>query len=146
MSLGLKRENIGDILTEAGRAVVFLKEETCGYVLSQLEKVGRTGVTLRKGYCLPLPEKGEMKEFSKTVSSERLDCIVSAVANVSRTAATELTEQGFVSVNSVVCDKVTKHVAEGDIISVRSKGKFAIDELNLKTAKGRLLLKYKKYT
>lgn len=46
MSLGIERETVGDILVEDGRAVVFVKSEIKDYIVSQISKVGRVGVTL----------------------------------------------------------------------------------------------------
>lgn len=145
MALGLKRETVGDILTEEGRAVIFLTGEASKFVLSQIEKIGRVGATLSSGFDLPLPEAGVLKEFTETVSSERLDCVVSAVAGLSRGKAAEKIEQSFVSINSVITEKVTRQVTEGDIISVRGSGKFIIESLCDKTRKNRIVLKYKKY-
>ena len=106
---------------------------------------GRVGVTLKKGYEHPLPKVGEMVEQRVTVASERLDCVVSALIGVSRNKATEKIEQSLVTLNSVVTEKVTAKVTDGDVISVRSKGKFFIESLQDKTKKDRLILKYKKY-
>lgn len=145
MALGLKRESVGDILVEKGRAVAFVTDEIADYILNQVEKIGRTGVTVQKGFDEPLPCKSALCELSQTVSSERLDCVVAAVTAVSRATACEKIENGFVSVNSVVCEKTTKQVSEGDIITVRGKGKFFIDSLTDKTRKNRLVLKFKKY-
>lgn len=145
MGLGLKREAVGDILTEEGRSVIFLTVETADYVISQLEKVGRVGVVVQKGFSEPLPGAGKLADFAETVSSNRLDSVVSALANLSRGRAVEIIENGFVSVNSIVCEKITKSLSVGDIVSVRTKGKFIIDSFNDKTRKGRLILKFKKY-
>ena len=145
MGLGLKREAVGDILTEAGRAVFFVTEETLKYILTQVEKVGRVGVSVEEGFVLPLPAAGALKEFSVTVSSERLDCVVAAVTGLSRNAAAEKIEQSMVSVNSCVTEKTTRRVSAGDIVSVRSKGKFIIDSIDGKTRKNKIVLKYKKY-
>ena len=145
MALGLKRETVGDILIDEGRAVIFLSEETANYVMTQITKIGRVGVTLKEGFSFPLPRSGEFKEFSTTVSGERLDCIVAAVCSVSRNKAVELIEQSLVTVNSVVTEKITTRLCDGDVISVRSRGKFIIDSLRDKTKKNRLVLKYKKY-
>ena len=88
MALGLKRETVGDILIEEGRAVIFSSEETAEYILSQISKIGRVGVQLKRDAELPLPKCSVLKEFSETVSSERIDCVVSAVSNISRGKAT----------------------------------------------------------
>lgn len=145
MALGLKREAVGDILVENGRAVVFLTTEIKEYVLNQISKIGRTGVTLSEGYSSPLPESNKMVEVTDTIASNRLDCVVSSVASVSRGVANELIEQGFVSVNSVVCQKATKLVNEGDVLTVRGKGKFTVCSLSGKTKKQRTVLVFKKY-
>lgn len=145
MALGLKREAVGDILVENGRAVVFLMTEIKEYVLNQVSKIGRTGVTLSEGYSLPLPQINKMIEVTDTIASNRLDCVVSSVSSVSRGVANELIEQGLVSVNSVVCQKPTKLIVEGDVLTVRGKGKFTICSLSGKTKKQRTVLVFKKY-
>jgi RNA-binding protein YlmH len=145
MALGLKRETVGDILIEAGRAVVFLKSDIADFVIENIRSVGRVGVTLRKGFDFPLPETDELKESSQTVASLRLDCVVSALASCSRNTAVELIENGLVAVNSAICQKPTKTVSNGDVLSVRRKGKFQIVSTDKKTKKDRIVLIYKTY-
>ena len=145
MALGIKRETVGDILVGQGRAVVFLSEDVKKFVLTQISKIGRVGVTLSEGFLEPLPETSKMVETSNTIASSRLDCVVSVLASVSRGKSCELIENGFVSINSVVCEKTTKLVESGDIITVRSKGKFVITSLSGRTKKQRTVLEFKKY-
>jgi len=145
MGLGLKRETVGDILIEKGRAVVFLKEDIADYVLENLTKVGRTGVTANVGFSLPLPETENLKLNTDTVASCRLDCVVSACAACSRNTANQLIETGLVSVNSVVCQKPTKIITDGDVLSIRRKGKFKIISTQNKTKKDRVVLNYYSY-
>lgn len=145
MSLGIVREAVGDILTEPGRAVVFLAEEISGYVVSQLSKVGGAGVTLSEGFELPLPGASERVECSDTVASLRLDCVIGAICGLSRRSACELIEQGFVSVNSVACEKATRSVSSGDRLTVRGKGRFDILSASDLSKKGRIILKYSKF-
>jgi len=146
MGLGLKREAVGDILIEEGRAVAFVSDEVAGYITSQLEKVGRTGVKITLGCDSLLPQKDSMTEHSVTVASERLDCVVSALAGVSRSVAGQLISQGLVSINSVVCEKATKTVSDADAVTIRGKGKFIIDGIDGRTRKNRIILKFKKYS
>ena len=145
MSLGITRESVGDILVEEGRAVVFLTTEVKDFVLAQIVKIGKVGVILEEGFKTPLPENGKLKDFTDTISSSRLDCVVSAIVCVSRGKASELIENGLVTVNSVLCQKCTKEINEKDIITVRGKGKFIICSLSAKTKKQRTVLEYKKY-
>lgn len=145
MALGIKRETVGDILIENGRAVVFVLDEITDYILTEVGKIGRIGVTAQKGFSEPLPQKNSLKEFTETVASLRLDCVVSAIAGISRAVATEKINDGFVTVNSVTVQKNTKIVTYGDIITVRGSGKFIIDAVSDRTKKDRIILKYKKY-
>lgn len=145
MALGLTREKIGDILVEKGRAVVFANTVIADHIISQIDKVGRVGVTLNKGCDFPLPSLSTLADFSITASSARLDCIVSAICGLSRNKAVEVIEAGFVSINSVMCDKVTKAVKDNDKITVRGRGKFIICSTDERSKKGKIILKYKKY-
>ncbi len=145
MALGITRESVGDILVETGRAVVFLKEEICGFVISGTQKIGRVGVVAENGYKSPLPQTDKLITATATVSSLRLDCVVGALIGASRSKVGEMIEAGLVTVNSLVCDKLTKQVTEGDTVSVRSKGKFIIIDTNGKTRKDKIILEFKKY-
>jgi RNA-binding protein YlmH len=88
---------------------------------------------------------GKLADFTVTVASARIDCVISALCGVSRSKAAELIEGGFVSLNSIMCDKTTRTVRNSDKVTVRGKGKFIIDNLNDLSKKGRIILKYKKY-
>lgn len=145
MALGITRETVGDILVENGRAVVFLSSEIKNFVINNLDKIGATGVTVREGFVEPLPETDALTEMSVTMASSRLDCTVAALCSVSRNTADELITGGLVAVNSVICEKTTKIICEGDIVTVRGKGKFIIESLSGRTKKDRVVLIYKKY-
>lgn len=145
MSLGIKRECVGDILIEKGRAVVFLSRDILEFVMLNLTKVGGVGITAKKGFAAPLPGLGALRDFSDTVSSLRLDCVVSALAGISRATACEMIESGLVLINSVPTEKITKSILQNDKITIRGKGKFIVADVNDKSKKGRVILKYKKY-
>lgn len=145
MALGLKRETVGDILIEEGRAVVFLLSEIADYVMSEISKIGRTGVKISVGFDGFLPVSDTLNEFTETIASERLDCVVSALAGISRNESNEKITLGLVAVNSQIISKTTKQVVSGDVISIRGKGKFIIDSVTEKTRKNRIVLRYKKY-
>ena len=145
MALGITRETVGDILIEDGRAVVFVTSDFSKFVLTQIEKVGNVGVTLSEGYDTPLPQMGKKLECSETVASVRLDCVVAAICNMSRTQASEKITDGLVMVNSVCITKPTLSVRAYDKITIRQKGKFEILSCNEMSKKGRIILKYNKY-
>ena len=140
MSLGITREKIGDILIESGRAVVFSTREISRFILTQINCVGRVGVTAEKGCTYPLPQMSERVQISNTVASLRLDCVVAVIVKTSRSSAVELIDEQKVSINSVMCQKATREVAVGDKITVRGYGKFSVVSADGVTKKGRTVL------
>lgn len=145
MSIGITRESIGDILVEKGRAVAFLSDDILKYVLTQINKVGNVGVTITEGFTNPLPQAGVKQSFSATVASTRIDCVVSAVCNMSRGQAAQKISDGYVSINSVCVAKSTTNVKVGDKITIRQKGRFEITSCDEYSKSGRVILKYDKY-
>lgn len=145
MGLGLKREAIGDILTGDGYTVVFIKDEIKKYVLSQIQKIGSVGVVTEEWDNYTLPIKNEFENISCTISSARLDNIVSALVGLSREKSATLIKQGLVFVNSVAVDNLSYTIKTGDKISIRGKGKFIVGDFSGLTKKGRLKLTVQKY-
>ena len=145
IALGIERDKIGDILIENGRAVIFINRDIAPFVKEQLTKVGRVGVNVEEGYLFPLPEPFVKKDFTDTVASLRLDCVVAAICSVSRNTAVELINDSKVIMNSFTQQKATVKVSGGDVISVRGKGKFEIINADEFSKKGRIILKYTKY-
>ncbi|MBQ4118879.1 MAG: hypothetical protein IJD45_00640 [Clostridia bacterium] len=145
MALGLKRETVGDILIEKGRAVVFLNKDIADFVAKNLTKIGNVGVSAEFFHLQNLPKRDSLVEASATVASLRLDCVVSVLANCSRKTAVSMIESGLVSVNSVITEKSTKLISDGDVLAVRHKGKFIIASTDKRTKKDRIVLVYNKY-
>ncbi len=145
MHCGIERDTVGDILIDDTYAVVFVHNNVARHVLEQVKSIGAAGVTASVYTGTALPSLGECVECSDTISSERLDCVVAALAKCSRADACAQIEQGRVFVNALPQDKITKKVFEGEKITIRGKGKFIIQSLAQKTKKGRIVLIYKKY-
>ncbi len=145
MHCGIERDTVGDILIDDTYAVAFVHSNVSRHILEQVKSIGSTGVTADIYTGDILPSAGECAECSDTISSERLDCVVAALAKCSRTEACTQIEQGRVFVNGLPQDKITKRVFEGEKITIRGKGKFIIQSLTQRTKKGRIILNYKKY-
>ncbi len=145
MSLGLKREFIGDILTENGRCVFFVKKDIEKYVTEQLNRVSGENVSLLIGAEFPLPEGAKFQTITSTVASNRLDCVVKALTNTGRDAACTLIRSGRVTLNYSEELSNSAAVTDGSKISVRGYGKYIIDSIGPQTRKGRLSFKARKY-
>ena len=145
MSFGIKREVVGDILVEEGKAVLFLHSDILKYVLAQFEKIGGVGVEVFEGIIGELPQAHSFKEITTTIASARLDCTVSALLNVSREKSASLIISSKVILSYAECNSLSENVRAGDTLSIRGYGKYKIDEITAKTKKGRIVLKAQKY-
>ena len=84
-------------------------------------------------------------EISAIVASIRLDNIVSTLAKTSRSKAQEILKQERVFLNHQVETKSSKEVKQGDIITIRGKGRFEFKEIAGNTRKGRFVIRIDKY-
>ena len=80
------------------------------------------------------------------MASLRLDNIVRSVTGTSRTAAVEkYIMPQLVQLDGTVCTDVSKQLCEGDIFSVRGKGKFRLESVGGTGRKGNIHITVKKY-
>lgn len=140
MSLGIRRDAVGDILCGVGISVVFLREEICPYVCEQIDRIGGEGGTVVADYDGELPITVEYEAIRETIASPRLDSVVKALVRTSREQAAEWIRSGAVSINHQPTDAVSKSVSEGDTLSIRGFGRYLIDQIGPVTKKGRLAL------
>ncbi len=143
LALGIKRELLGDILVAEGYAVVFC-HETAEDMIYHVDKVGRVGVSAVRGVAKPLPEI-KTKKIDASVSSLRLDCIVSAAVNVSREKSAALIKSGQVNADFLPCLNVSEELSEGTIISVRGSGRYKLSGISGETRRGRLRVIIEKF-
>ena len=92
------------------------------------------GVEDRNPGDLPSPE---LKPVSGTCASVRLDSLIALAFGTSRSSIVHCIEEGLVFVNGKLITS-NGYEQEGDIISVRKKGRFIYDGVSRQTKKGRL--------
>ena len=148
MATGISRETIGDIRIGDGLAVAFVCNDIAEYLINQITKIGRVGVTVQR---VNLESVGDLFEQPKTVplsftvSSLRLDAVLAGLVGCSRSKAESFVKDGLVFVNSFEVLKVTKQVKSGDFITLRGTGKFLITSCNGVSKKGREIISAEKY-
>lgn len=146
MSLGIERDAVGDILTDSGYSVVFVKESVADFISSQINKIGRVGVKIKISDLSRLPKVNGFTEQYLTVSSLRADAVISALTGFSREKSKQYIRKGMALVNYTVCESPDFKLNNGDIISLRKFGKYIINGILGETKKGRLKLSVKKYS
>ncbi len=130
MSLGIKREVIGDIVIDEKKDIYFAcTNEISRFLTTELQFINKAKIELEKiDYNIINIINYEEKEV--LVSSYRLDCVISGVYNISRNKSLEIIKDGLVYINHINNMNVSHMVNIGDEINVRHYGKFKIDRFN----------------
>ena len=147
MKLGIRREKFGDILVnKCGADIVVLKEISSFLKdeISNLTRFRKSKIDIIDISSIDSIEP-EFEEIKIIVSSIRLDNFVSELARCSRSKADSIIEEQRVFINSELQYKTSKKINEGDIITIRGKGKFIFEKTDHKTKSGKYLLILKKY-
>ncbi len=138
MHLGLRRETLGDILLSGGNGYVFCLESVADFIISELTRIKRTSVSVRREDAPPSDALPQLKQAELVVSSERLDAVVAAVYHLSRGESQKLFIREKIFINGRICTNTSATPHEGDIISVRGCGRFVYRGIARETRKGRL--------
>lgn len=146
LALSLRRETVGDILVEEGKARIYLTAPAADVVLTQLVQVGRVGVVCAEPLSWSETGKRNFTEIDGSVSSLRLDCVVAFLGNLSRSAASELIAKGLVSVDGQPAGNAARVVLLKEKISIRGTGKFIYDQQPGLSKKGKLRVRFLKYS
>ena len=147
MKLGIKREKIGDILVRENGADIIVQEEMLTYLFMNLPELTR--FQKAKIFSKEISElevvsiKLEMTTI--LVAQLRLDSVVSELLHVSRGKANEFISQERVIVNYETKTKNATMLQEGDLLTIRGKGKYKIGEILSQTTKGKLRVEVAKY-
>lgn len=146
MKLGIKREKVGDIIVQEDGADILVSKDILKFLQNNLIQLTRFQKSKIEEINLKDLRKVEINKeiITITVSSMRLDNIVSELAKCSRSKAIELLAQERVFVNFEVVTKQTKEIKIGDRITIRGKGRFEIKEVIGNTKKGKFILKVEK--
>ena len=147
LGLGLERDTVGDILIPDSHSAILLTDTRVGdFLITQLEKVATDTVRVSR-----LPEgtaltgTRRLQPITDTVASERLDCVVAALCNLSREKAQMAVRSGLVELDYEAVEACDTTVEAPAVISVRGYGKFAVHAFDGTTRKGRIRLVAGKY-
>ncbi|REJ05643.1 RNA-binding protein [Halobacillus trueperi] len=136
MSLGIRREKMGDLVVQDGTIQITAASEISDYIKMNLTGIKRSNVQFDEK---PLSARIESNETwstkQTTVSSLRLDVMVKEIYGMSRNKASMFIEAGQVKVNFRTVEDASFSLEEGDLISLRGKGRSRLDEVLGETKK-----------
>lgn len=139
LSCGVKREYIGDIVTDGNHWQIIVANSIVPFLKEELKKIGLVKVSLEESSRLLQPIN-QAQKIDTLVSSQRIDVLVATAFNMSRHLAKKLVEQGSVTLNWAICDKPDTTIEEKDVISVRGYGRVLLQSINGITQKGKIKL------
>ena len=146
MALGIKREKLGDFILKEDTCYFPCVKEISDYIKYNLTSIASASCTIDvlDIYAKDIP-KYNFETTIFNVSSLRLDCVVGALCNISRTKAEELIRQGKVLVDYSEVFRKDKIVRNDCVITIRGHGKFKFLEEVGWTGSGRIKLHVKKF-
>jgi len=124
MGEGIRREKVGDIIGSEGGAPIVVAKEMAEYLAQNYRQVGRVSLST-KTVSISALNTGEIRTVTEkfTVSSPRLDNIVSGVFGISRKDAVEAISRGKVFVGGAEMSKPDYNLKGGEKVVLRGKGK-----------------------
>lgn len=145
MGLGIKREKTGDIIVGDETCSIVVLNEIAGYITANLSKVGSTGISIETAGTgrISVPEP-KAREIRVTVASLRLDCIAAPGFGISRSKAAGFIRAGRLNHNWVAVEDPDKLVREGDVLSIRGKGRVIVETVGGRTKRDRIGIVLKK--
>lgn len=146
LGAGVERDQVGDIVLAGDRWQVLVTPQLAEFLCTHLWRAGRVEVSVH----LIDPEQVEapaarVKEIRATVASPRLDAVASLAFGTSRTKMARDIRAERVKVNWKVVSDPAAAVKEGDVLSMRGRGRAVVERLSGLTRKGRIGITLKRY-
>lgn len=140
LHLGIERSAVGDLYIDGKTAYTAVSAPLAEFVCTSLLRVGRVAVVCDEVAAFPPHLAPKTEEVRLTVSSLRLDAVLSHLYHLSREDGQQLFLHGQVFCFGRPVLKNTYTPKEGDVISVRGYGKFVIRGFPGETKKGRIVV------
>ena len=146
LGLGIERKLTGDILVRPGGADILIVPGIEKFLLEELHRIGSVEVKTDAVPVGDLTVPEARVEFIKdSVSSVRLDSIISSAFRLSRGKAAEAIKKGLVSVDHAECLKPDATVHEGSSLVLKGKGKAVLEKTGGESRKGRIRIVIKRF-
>ena len=138
MNLGIERSTVGDIFVREKEAVVFCQDSMAPYLTRQLTQVRHTQVKCAVTEAAVGLKAPQTEQLTLSVSSARIDAVVSRLYNLTRSQSAELFRAGRIYVNGRLAENNSYALKEGDNVTVRGFGRFLYTGEQGETRKGRV--------
>lgn len=146
MSLGIERDRFGDLLVSSDTVKIVCDSKIAEYLMQELTQIGPVGVECKQASLDTIvPKEERCKEISATVASLRVDAVAASGFGFSRSRAASDIAADKMKINWQPVKNASQIVKEGDVLSMRGRGRLEIAEIRGTTKKGRIALTLKRY-
>lgn len=146
LSTGLKKETIGDIITNGTDWQVVVDTAIAPYIMQNVHKIGGITVTLKNSDSKITNVIETFQWDEQLMTSLRLDSVIASFFNMSRQSAKVLVESGQVTINWKNVIKADTVVNLYDTVSVRKYGRIIYHDDLGQTKKGKFKIRAKVLT
>ena len=146
MGLGIDRSKFGDVIVQQGGAQIMVDESVADFVIQNFTKIAMVSVSVEAIDLSDIaPKEEKIKEVRTTVASLRLDAVASSGFSVSRTKLVSAINAGLLQVNWQPAKGASQEVKEGDVISMRGRGRMKVEAITGTSRKGRIGVYLKRF-
>lgn len=146
LGLGFHREVVGDILMLETGCQILVDTEIAAFIEANLVRIHQVSVkVMRIDFEALRPAAERVKEIKTTLASLRLDTVASAGFGTSRSKMAEEIAAEKLKVNWKPVKSASHPIKQGDVISMRGRGRVEVTELNGQTKKGRYSVVLRQY-
>ena len=129
-----------------GGAQILVDSAVADFVVQNFTKIAMVAVSVTPMELDEIASKEEkIKEVRTTVASLRLDAVASSGFSVSRTKLVSAVNAGLLQVNWQPAKGPSQEVKEGDIISMRGRGRMKVEAITGTSRKGRIGVYLKRF-
>lgn len=146
LGLGISRDVVGDILLVENGCQILVDTEIAAFIEANLTKLHQVSVkAVRIDFEALRPAAERVKEIRTTLASLRLDTVASAGFGTSRSKMAGEIAAEKLKVNWQSVKSASQPIKQGDIISMRGRGRVEVADIIGQTKKGRHSVLLKRY-
>ncbi len=145
LSLGIKRDKIGDIDVHEDCAFIVVDKNVSGFITLNLNSINKASVTSKlvgeNEFVKSIPN---YQEKVITIASRRADAVVSEIFNLSRAKTQDYINKEKLYVDFELYTSNSREIKDSSLVSLKGFGRAIFDEVITETKKGRMRARVKR--
>ena len=147
MGLGIDRSKFGTLSSSKGGAQIMVDESVADFVIQNFTKIAMVSVSVEAIELSDIAPKRrkKLKKYRTYCCLFALRCVASSGFSVSRTKLVSAINAGLLQVNWQPAKGASQEVKEGDVISMRGRGRIKVEAITGTSRKGRIGVYLKRF-